>query len=125
MTGFSEQVNFQQVARITQNNDQVGTVKVTRDGKVGPLAGPLLLRGYTDDYYSGDNDTNRGAYQWSHAPDPATPWWQTMSGGEGGGWRPPGTDEDFPDGPIVQEVELSPTRHAGPLRPGRGGPGPH
>lgn len=68
MTGFSEQVSFQTVARITQNDDVVGTVKVYLDGKVSPSHEALLLRGVTHDYYNGSDDTeDRGAYQWTHA----------------------------------------------------------
>ena len=115
MTGFSEQVNFQQVAKITQNNDQVGTVRLTRDGKPQQFAGPLMLRGYTDDYYSGDHaDGDQGVYQWSHATDEATDRWRTMVDRNNGTWRPNGPAADAaPDNaPAVglhQDVELSPT----------------
>ena len=65
MTGLSDQVNFQQFAKIAQNNDEVGTVKVWRDGVAASGAQPLWLRGVTLDYYNGDDDTERAAYQWS------------------------------------------------------------
>ena len=109
LTGFSEQVSFQQVARITQNNDQVGTVRVVVRGKAQPFGGLLMLRGYTDDYYSGANDGDRGAYQWSHAPDTKGRWWETMTAGDAGAWRARGLPEDAPAAPIRQEFELSPT----------------
>ena len=111
LTGFSEQVQFGEVARITQNNDQVGTVKVVRDGKPQPYGGMLLLRGNTNEFYSGrDNaDSRRGKYQWSHAPDAREGWYDVMSDYEGNVWRPPGVPDDAPAGDVRQEVELSPT----------------
>ena len=112
LTGFSEQVSFQSVARIQQNNDAVGTVRVFTNGQPGPYAsGVLLLRGSTDDYYSGgdNSDTGRGAYQWSHAPDARTGWYQPMSDLEGNVWRPAGVPADAPAGPVRQEIDLSPT----------------
>ncbi len=122
LTGFSEQVNFQQVAKITQNDDQVGTVRITRDGKPLQFAGPLLMRGYTDDYYSGGDNTNdRGAYQWSHDPGTrSADRWLTMVDHDNGTWRPQPSptalpfrrdagDDDGPIGGLHQDVELSPT----------------
>jgi transglutaminase-like putative cysteine protease len=109
LTGFSEQVSFGQVARITENNDQVATVRILRDGRPGPLAGVLLLRGYTDDYYSGAGGEG-GSFQWSHAPGGGRPWWTTMRAERDSGvWRPPDTAGDGPAGSIHQDVELSPT----------------
>jgi len=66
MTGFSEQVSFQNVARIAQNDDVVGTVKVWQDGQILPSRDSLLLRGLTHDYYNGSDDSERAKYQWSH-----------------------------------------------------------
>ncbi len=113
LTGFSEQVSFQQVAKITQNNDQVGTVRITQDGRPLQFAGSLMLRGYTDDYYSGDaNDDGRGKFQWSHASD-GNPWAMMADRDNGSTFRPPGSTEGSDDasapGIQHQEVELSPT----------------
>jgi hypothetical protein len=65
LTGFSTSVNFQTVARITQNSDQVAWVKVTRAG--APYSDvPLMLRGLSLDHYSGNGDADGGsAYQWT------------------------------------------------------------
>ena len=51
LTGFSDQVSFQEVARITQNHDKVAYVKVWRNNE--PVEGDrtLLLRGVTLDTY--------------------------------------------------------------------------
>ena len=110
LTGFSEQVNFQQVARITQNNDQVGTLRLVRHGQPAPSAGTLLLRGYTDDYYSGTSQADdRGQFQWSHAPGVGPAWWRQMTPDrETGTWRLPGGPDDAP-ADVRQEIELSPT----------------
>jgi transglutaminase-like putative cysteine protease len=67
LTGFSEQVGFQQVARITQNYANVADVTVYHNGKLVDGIQPLYLRGLTLDHYNGANvDTNwgRSAYQW-------------------------------------------------------------
>jgi len=53
LTGFSEQVSFQQVARITQNTEEVATVKVWHNDKLVKGGEPLLLRGMTLDVYTG------------------------------------------------------------------------
>ncbi len=69
LTGFSDQVSFQQVARITQNTSVVAHVKAWRDGK--PLHGqvPLLLRGMTLDLYGGQGGvTGAGPWQWVRSP---------------------------------------------------------
>lgn len=54
LTGFSEQVGFQQVARITQNYAKVADVFVWHNGQPVQGAQPLLLRGLTLDYYNGN-----------------------------------------------------------------------
>ena len=112
LTGFSEQVSFQDVARITQSNDQMGTVKLTRGGAPLQLAGSLLLRGATEDYYSGNTDTDgHGPYQWSHAPDEQDRW-RPMVDRDNGTWRPFGAPDDPgppPPAAVHQELELNPT----------------
>jgi transglutaminase-like putative cysteine protease len=65
LTGFSETVAFENLARITQNEEQVAWVKLTRGGQ--PYQpGILLLRGLTLDTYSGKgNQWGDKAYQWT------------------------------------------------------------
>ncbi|HLL89732.1 MAG TPA: DUF3488 and transglutaminase-like domain-containing protein [Tepidisphaeraceae bacterium] len=66
MTGFSEEVSFQQVAKITQNEQVVGHVAVWKDDQ--PVAGSevLLLRGMVLDKY----ETANGAFRWVRTPTP-------------------------------------------------------
>jgi transglutaminase-like putative cysteine protease len=67
LTGFSEQVGFEQVARITQNYAKVADVQVWHNGKPVDGTQPILLRGLTLDFYNGDNTQTRwgrSAYQW-------------------------------------------------------------
>src|SRR3954468_7970113 len=45
LTGFSEQVGFQQVARITQNNELVAHVQVWHNGEIVKGTGSIYLRG--------------------------------------------------------------------------------
>jgi transglutaminase-like putative cysteine protease len=104
------------VARITQNDDVVGTVKVWLDGQILPSRDSLLLRGLTHDYYSGnDHSEQAAAYQWSHAPT-----WEDMIQDEnsnGSDWIPSDSVVDpnhlHPPPPAKpryrQEIELNPT----------------
>lgn len=64
LTGFSDQVSFQQVAKITQNTEEVATVKVWRND--APVAGtePLLLRGMSLDVYTGSDNSDGRAFSW-------------------------------------------------------------
>jgi hypothetical protein len=67
MTGFSEQVSFQNVAKISQNDDVVGTVKIWKGDDLQGFHEPIFLRGATHDYYNGSGDgTDQPPYQWSH-----------------------------------------------------------
>src|SRR4051812_10838754 len=73
LTGFSEQVGFQQVARITQNFTRVADVQLwhkgPKDGTFQLVEGtqPLLLRGLTLDYYNGAADETAAAARWRRA----------------------------------------------------------
>ncbi len=68
-TGFSEQVSFNTVARITQNDEAMGTIKISLNDQPLSLPGTLMLRGMTHDYYNGnDTSNNQAAYQWAHLP---------------------------------------------------------
>ena len=73
MTGFSERVSFNQVARITQNTDLVARVTVTENGKAQPPS-ELFLRGLALDVYTGHvRDRNRArenvSWQWIRSGD--------------------------------------------------------
>jgi protein-glutamine gamma-glutamyltransferase len=61
LTGFSDEVQLNQVAKITQNNTPVGTVRVERNGKLVE-SGSLRLRGTTFDHYFQLKRT--GDFQW-------------------------------------------------------------
>ena len=55
MTGFSDTVSFQSVARIQQNTTPVANVRITQDGKPWGAAGQeILLRGNAPDFYVSD-----------------------------------------------------------------------
>lgn len=103
MTGFSDSVNFRDIARITQNTQIVAYVKVSRGGVPMRGTGPLLLRGVTLDRYSGDGtELSSSPYQWTRTP--REPDELDLRGGE---WRqfpniPPG------DG-VLQQIQLEPT----------------
>lgn len=134
LTGFSEQVSFEQVARISQSQELVAHVELTEDGEVVQGTRALYLRGVTLDTYTGDGkgaasaggvgvsggDRGRGAWQWTRSvrEEPQ----MKMAGF--------GSREDFArPGPkaIVANVKLQPTgvnvifAPAGPyaLLPGR------
>lgn len=69
LTGFSDQVDFQNIARITQNTEPVAYVQLFRNDE--PIRGtmPLLLRGRTYDVYTGSTPLTGGpAWQWTNPP---------------------------------------------------------
>ena len=68
-TGISEQVNFQQIARITVNNEAVARVWVWKNDKPN-RGGTLLLRSLTLDRYSGRaNGKVEGQWRWSRGDE--------------------------------------------------------
>ncbi len=70
MTGFGDQVSYNQVARITQNTEPVAYLWVTQNNQ--PVrGGTLLLRGVALDLYTGDSTQGR-AWQWIRSPEPET-----------------------------------------------------
>ena len=70
LTGFSEQVSFQQVAKITQNNEPVASVQLWKDDKLVPGTSALLLRGVTHDtYYGSSGDDRHNAYSWGNSQE--------------------------------------------------------
>lgn len=69
LTGFSDEVNFQTVAKITQSDEVVAHVAVTKNGRPYISQSPLLLRGTTLDSYGGGTS----AWQWTHSQSPDDP----------------------------------------------------
>jgi hypothetical protein len=65
LTGFSDNVSFQQLAKITQSNEEVAYVSVVRNGV--PLRGTetLLLRGVTLDFYNTRPSMRGGPWEWT------------------------------------------------------------
>ncbi len=72
MTGMSEQVSFQQLARISQNTEVVGHVWVWHNGQLVQGTRELMLRGSTLDIYTGA-DRRNGAWRWVHGRPGAQP----------------------------------------------------
>lgn len=75
LTGFSDQVSFEQVARITQSNEEVARVIVEHNGRPVDGNDVLMLRGITLDVYGGASpDSPSGAWRWTRSPrsDPGT-----------------------------------------------------
>jgi transglutaminase-like putative cysteine protease len=80
LTGFSDQLQFQNVARIQQNPAVVAYVSLWRDGQAVQGTMPLLLRGKTMQVYHGKDGPSRdgfagaasagaggGAWQWTRS----------------------------------------------------------
>jgi hypothetical protein len=122
LTGFSEEVSFQTVAKITQNDDVVGTVKIWKDDELIPFHEPIFLRGTTHDYYTGNADKDYAPYQWTHGRELFSEFHQGY--GEDmnedtttGIWTPSQSPNDGPHfRPVVpphaeyrQEIQLNPT----------------
>lgn len=107
MTGFSERVSFDQVARITQSNDIVAHVALTKDGQ--PYRPPeLYLRGTTLDIYTGGT-TRREGLRWQ--------WLRSMAAWESGRMQRFEAGRGSPvtrssEGGIQQDILLKPTGSA-------------
>jgi transglutaminase-like putative cysteine protease len=67
LTGFSESVSFEQVARITQNDSVVAHVRLEHNGKPVEGARTLLLRGITLDRYNGSGRNGGAAWSWDRS----------------------------------------------------------
>jgi Ca2+/Na+ antiporter len=65
LVGFSNEVGFENIARIQQNNEKVADVKVSRNGRPSGWTGPLLLRGMTLYNYTGGHGVGR--WRWSRS----------------------------------------------------------
>ena len=64
LTGFSESVNFQGLARITQNQAEVAKVEVWRNDQPVDGTETLLLRGITLDQYNTQENSGSGQWEW-------------------------------------------------------------
>jgi len=73
LTGFSDQVDFQNIARITQNTEPVAYVRVQHNGQDVMGTMPLLLRGRTYNFYAGNNPATGAPWQWSNVPGESQP----------------------------------------------------
>ena len=71
LTGFSSEVSFQQLARITQSGEIVAYAQVWKDDQPVSGADPLLLRGLTLEHYGGDADRGGAKWTWTHVPEDA------------------------------------------------------
>lgn len=66
LTGFSDRMGFDQIAKITQNEEVVANVSLSENGKPLPPS-DIYLRGMTFDVYTGHDETNRSRrrdWQW-------------------------------------------------------------
>jgi transglutaminase-like putative cysteine protease len=106
LTGFSEQVGFQNVAKITQNDEVAAHVKLWKnDQLVEGITEPLLLRGLTLDVYNGDGSKGGGRWQWTRPREHASvSELQTGSSVSYAGQRVLPTEDRY-----RQEVTLQPT----------------
>ena len=74
LTGFSENVGFQQVAKITQSDAVVAHVHVFHNGTRVDGTQPLVLRGVTLDCYNGTGNSGGAAWSWDRSRSPDMPW---------------------------------------------------
>jgi transglutaminase-like putative cysteine protease len=82
LTGFSDDAQLNQVARITENNSLVATVRVMHKDKL-VTSGSLALRGVTFDEYISKG--RNGPWHWHRTtgpPDPETPIDRSVGGDE-------------------------------------------
>ncbi|HXE54410.1 MAG TPA: DUF3488 and transglutaminase-like domain-containing protein, partial [Tepidisphaeraceae bacterium] len=66
LTGFADQVEFQDVAKITQSHERIAFVKLFHNGKLVEGTQPLLLRGTTLDRYQQPPQLG-GVWQWTRS----------------------------------------------------------
>lgn len=88
LTGFSEEVSFEQVARIAQSQELVAHVELLVDGEVVRGTRPLYLRGVTLDTYTGDGRRGAGGSERLRG------WWP--SGRGSGAWQWTRTQREEP-----------------------------
>ncbi|HEV2294994.1 MAG TPA: DUF3488 and transglutaminase-like domain-containing protein [Tepidisphaeraceae bacterium] len=105
LTGFSESVGFQNVAKITQNDEVAAHIKLWKNEV--PVNGGvmLLLRGLTFDIYNGNGSEGGGRWQWSRVRQHARSF-DVPTGGSAG----LSGDMALPEGDRWrQEITLQPT----------------
>ena len=68
LSGFSDHVSFQSLAKITLNHERIAFVKVWHNGQLVQGSQSLLLRGFTFDEYS-----RRGDHSWGRTFDDTLP----------------------------------------------------
>lgn len=70
LTGFSDRVQFQSVAAITQSHERVAFVRLWKDEQLVEGTQTLLLRGLTLDRYGKPPGPRRAGWEWNHTPFP-------------------------------------------------------
>ena len=65
LTGFSDSVSFQQLAKITQSTEEVARVSLIKNGRPVQGTETLLLRGVTLDVYNVRPSTYGGPWEWT------------------------------------------------------------
>jgi len=105
MTGFSDSVSFQDVARITQNEAEVAYVTVTKNGRPWGAGQTLYLRGSAPDTYVSDpNDADRWKWIRTTATAQQSDVIPTISGGQDYPLSTPPDDSDR----YTQNIRLLP-----------------
>lgn len=112
LTGFSEQISFESVARITTSTELVARAEWSINGQPVPGTRPLYLRGVTLDTWTGDGDASTGFFRDSKA-SPKWVWTHTARE-EGQPTKTPTVNEpdEFAEGgatQVVTDIKLEPT----------------
>jgi len=104
LTGFSDKVSFQQIAKLQQNDQVVARVKVWKNNEVMKPPYVLLLRGVTLDRYGG-KEPGDGAWRWTRSSaGPNEEETFSPNGGETAYLSEPNGEDRW-----VQEISLLPT----------------
>lgn len=64
LVGFSEEVSFQNVAKLQENNEPIAFVRMTHNGQPVNGSQALILRGTTLDRYAGQQAPSTRRYHW-------------------------------------------------------------
>lgn len=67
LVGFSEEVSFQNVAKLQANDEPIAYVSLTHNGQPVNGTRPLILRGTTLDRYAGQQAPSTRRYHWIHS----------------------------------------------------------
>ncbi len=115
MTGFSDEVSFQKVAQIAENNEVIARVELfDNDQPITHPSGAIYLRGSALDTYSGRDFTRGGRWTWTRGPR------ITSEGDEDRHEVSPGQptvlNDSLGPGPIKQKITLDPTGTRGSSR---------